>query len=142
MEQVTKAENQSQSQNQGQSANGLLSKEAILKARELATEDVDIKELGGKVRVREMTGAQRDAWEGSNIKGRGKNMTANLVNARARLVAYSVIDNSGQLLFNPDDPAEINRIGQLSCRALDAIYDVAARLSGIRDEDLEELSGN
>ena len=39
----------------------LLSKSAILCANDLQTEDVDVPEWGGTVRVRSFTGRERDA---------------------------------------------------------------------------------
>jgi hypothetical protein len=43
----------------------LLSKSAILCANDLQTEDVDVPEWGGAVRVRSFTGRELDAFEAS-----------------------------------------------------------------------------
>ena len=50
----------------------LLSKTAILCANDLQTEDVDVPEWGGVVRVRSFTGRERDAFEASMVRGEGK----------------------------------------------------------------------
>ena len=47
----------------------LLSKTAILCANDLQTEDVEVPEWGGAVRVRSFTGRERDAFEASMVRG-------------------------------------------------------------------------
>jgi len=42
-----------------------LNKEQILRADDLKTEEVDVPEWGGSVRVRVLTGTERDAFESS-----------------------------------------------------------------------------
>ena len=46
----------------------LLSKTAILTANDLQTEDVEVPEWGGAVRVRSFTGRERDAFESSMVR--------------------------------------------------------------------------
>ena len=93
--------------------------------------------------VRELTARERDSWEESclKMKGKGKNRESevNLKNARARLVVRSCIKEDGVSVFTEAD-AEL--LGGLSAAAVDRIYTVAARLSGISEEDLEEIAGN
>ena len=45
-----------------------LSRDAILQREDIKTEDVEVPEWGGTVRVRGMTGVQRDAFEASLIQ--------------------------------------------------------------------------
>lgn len=118
-----------------------LSKEEFLKKRPSRFEDVEIPEWDARVRVRELTSAARDKWEQSNLEDKGKGqMKLRLQNARARLVALAVIDpESGELIFSDED---VLAIGGQSAAVIDRIYDVAARLSGITDEDIEELTKN
>ena len=49
----------------------LLSKTAILAAQDLQTEDVEVPEWGGAVRVRSFTGRERDVFEAGMIRGEG-----------------------------------------------------------------------
>ena len=118
-----------------------LTRDEFLKKRPARFEDVEIPEWDAKVRVRELTSAARDMWEQSNLDDKGKGqMKLRLKNARARLVALSVIDpESGELLFSGED---VLAIGGQSAAVVDRIYDVAGRLSGISDEDIEELTKN
>ena len=80
----------------------LLSKTAILCANDLQTEDVDVPEWGGAVRVRSFTGRERDAFEASMVRGEGKDRKVDLTNMRARLVGLTVIDEGGQRLFTDE----------------------------------------
>jgi hypothetical protein len=117
----------------------LLSKAQILAAGALATEDVAVPEWGGVVRVRAMSGAERDSFEAGIVRREGKHMQTNMQNIRARLVAATVVDDAGALLFTP---ADVATLGALSASALDRVFTVAQRLSGLSTEDVDELAGS
>jgi len=117
----------------------LLTRDAILQAEDLPTEDIEVEEWGGAVRVRALTGAERDAFEQSIVEQRGKSTRVNMRNIRAKLVALTVVDGDGKRLFSDKD-AEL--LGKKSAAALDRVFEVAQRLSGLSPEDMEELSGN
>ena len=116
-----------------------LTRDAILKAHDLPTEDVEVPEWGGVVRVRGLTGAERDAFEQSIVEQRGKNTRMNLRNIRAKLVALTVVDEEGNRVFSDEDA---EALGKKSAAALDRVFAAAQRLSGLRPEDVEELAGN
>jgi len=116
-----------------------LTRDAILKAQDLPTEEVEVPEWGGVVRVRGLTGAERDAFEQSIVEQRGKNTRMNLRNIRAKLVALTVVDEEGNRVFSDEDA---EALGKKSAAALDRVFAVAQRLSGLRPEDVEELAGN
>lgn len=115
----------------------LLSREAILKADDLVTEDVDVPEWGGTVRVKALTGAERDKLESSVVEQKGNKQRMNLTNFRAKLVASSIIDEKGHPLF---DEKDIRQLAAKSAGALDRVSTVASRISGMSDEDVEELT--
>lgn len=116
-----------------------LSRDDILKAQDLVTEDVDVPEWGGAVRVKALSGAERDRFEASIIGENTKSKRRNLANLRARLVALAVVDEEGENIFRFSD---VEALGKKSAAALDRIFDAAMRLSGMRDEDVEELAEN
>jgi hypothetical protein len=120
-------------------AKKLLSREAILAANDLPTEDVEVPEWGGAVRVRTLTGAQRDAFEAEIVTTNGRKVERNTYNIRAKLVAASVVGEDGKLLFSRTD---VEALGAKSAAALDRVFDAASRLSGISDEDVQELAEN
>jgi hypothetical protein len=115
----------------------LLGKDAILAADDIQTERVEVPEWGGEVAVRGLTGSQRDEWEAGLTVRRGKTVVPDMRNFRARLVVLCVVDDAGQLVFHQGD---IDALAGKSGAALDRIYDVAARLSGIGEKDVEDLT--
>lgn len=116
-----------------------LSKDQILAADDVQLEDVDVPEWGGKVRVKSLTGTERDGLEASLIEGKGKNASVNLANLRAKLVARSIVDDAGNRIFQD---ADVKALGAKSAAALNRVYEVAQRLSGITQEDVDELTKN
>lgn len=117
-----------------------LTREAILAAADLPTEECDVPEWGGVVVVRGLTGEGRDAWEASTTVVRGKMLVRDTANIRAKLVAHCVIDHeTGEPAFTQQD---VHALGKLSGVALNRVWAVACRLSGIgQEEDMEELEG-
>ena len=119
----------------------VLDRNAILEAKDLPTETVDVPEWGGQVIVRTLTGEERDQYETSmfEIVGEGSKRTAitKLENIRATLVALTIVDEEGQRMFTRDD---IVALGNKSAAALDRIYEVARTLSGLSEEDMDELA--
>ncbi|WP_119728335.1 hypothetical protein [Thermomonospora amylolytica] len=115
----------------------LLTKDQILAADDLTTEDVEVPEWGGTVRVRTLTGAERDRFEESMAQTRGKSVKTNLANLRARLVALCVVDEDGKRLFSDSEAAAL---GRKSAAALDRVFEAARKLNRMTEEDVEELT--
>lgn len=117
----------------------ILTREQILQAQDLRTEEVPVPEWGGSVLVRGMTGAERDAFEASIVEMHGKNSQVNMANVRAKLAARTIVDEAGERLFTEKD---IEALGKKNATALQRIFEVAQRLSGIGQSDIEELVKN
>jgi len=117
----------------------LLNKEQIQSVSDLETLDVDVPEWGGTVRLKSLTGAERDRFEASVVQGQGKNATVNMQNLRAKLVAQSAVGEDGKPLFTEDDA---NWLGEKSAKALNRLFESAQKLSGLTTEDVKELAGN
>ena len=115
-----------------------LSRDDILKAQDIKIELVEVPEWGGQVYVKGMTGTERDAFESSIVQTRGKNSSVNMVNIRAKLAAQTICDEAGERLFSD---ADIRALGKKSANALQRVFDVAQKLSGITSDDVEELAG-
>jgi hypothetical protein len=113
-----------------------LSRDAFLAATTLPTEMVPIPELGGVVQVRGLSAAGRDTFEKSMWVKKGKARELNMANIRARLVALCVVDESGQRTFSDED---VEALGQVRADIVDRLFAVAQRLSGLGDQDVEEL---
>jgi len=116
-----------------------LSRDDILKAEDLTTEEVDVPEWGGSVLVRGMSGRERDDFEASIAVRHGGQMVQNLVNVRAKIVARCIIADDGARMFTD---ADVAALGEKSAAALDRVFAVASRLSGLGEGDVEELTGN
>jgi hypothetical protein len=116
-----------------------LTRDAILAAAALRTEEVDVPEWGGVVLVRELRGRERDEWEASLAVQRGRAMVPDVANMRAKLVARCIVNGDLEPVFSQQDVAAL---GELSAAALDRVFEVASRLSGLSEADLEEMTGN
>lgn len=117
----------------------LLGRDVILAAPDLATEDVEVPEWGGTVRLRMLTGKERDAFEASCLRDRHDGTKEfDSRNMRAKLVALTLIDENGGRLFSEED---VNALGKKSAKALSRIFDHAASLNGIGPEDAKKLAG-
>src|SRR5690242_13439236 len=114
----------------------ILTREALLGATAPPQEHVALPELDMQAIVRGMTGTERDAFEASCIEGRGKKRDFNMNNLRAKLVAYCCIDEKGQRLFTE---ADVQSIGNVRADIVDRLFTVAQKLSGITQEDADEL---
>ena len=114
----------------------MLTKEEILKSNDSKTMELDIPEWGGKVKLATMSGFARDRFEAASI---GRNGSVNMTNIRARLVAATIITDSGKLMFTDKD---VEALGKKSAKALTRIYDAAEKLNAISTSDIEELAKN
>jgi len=110
-----------------------LSKEAILAADDTRTEEVEVPEWGGSVLVRGMTGRERDEFESSMLIQAAGQTARELRNTRAKLVAKCAVDDDGARLFTDGD---VTALGEKSAAALVRVFEVAARLSGLDEEDV------
>lgn len=116
----------------------LLNREAILAANDLPTKDVPVPQWGGSVRVRSLTGAERDQFELDVLTARrdGKISPGNI---RARYVAMCVVGEDGANLFTADD---VEALGRKSATVLDKIYQEVLQFNALTEDDVDELAGN
>ncbi len=122
----------------------LLDRSAILGADDLGSEIVQVPEWNnGHVRVRGLTAAERDAYEQSLMEatrtGKRTKITPKLQNAKARMAVLCIVDADGKRMFTDEDAAAL---GEKSASALNRIVEAIQKLSGMSDEDLEELEKN
>lgn len=117
----------------------LLSKDAIWQAEDLTYEDVNVPEWGGQIRIRALSGAERDAFEAKSVITKGNDRQINTKNLRARLIAATAINEDGSPMFEPSD---VLHLGQKSAKALERLFDVARKLSGMTAKDVDELTEN
>jgi hypothetical protein len=125
-----------------------VTREDILNENDMIIESVVVPEWKGRtIFVRSLSGGERDSFEDSIMKERrvrGKNgraTTERVVDPkriRAKLAVLACCNG-------PDDATpffkatDVEALAKKNGAALDRIYDVAARLAGITDADVDEL---
>lgn len=118
----------------------ILNKDQILEANDLKTETVDVPEWGGSVLVRSLTGTDRDAFEASMITvSTDGTRKPNMSNMRAKLVALTVVDEAGRLVF---DVSDVDRLARKSAAALERVFMAAQRINGIGVDAQEDIAKN
>jgi hypothetical protein len=111
----------------------LLNKLQILAANDLPTQDVDVPEWGGTVRVRGMTGKERDVFIGSINNGKGK---PNIDAIQSRLLSVALVNEDGSRMFSD---AEIEVLQDKFSGALDEVFMVAQKLSRLTPSSADAL---
>jgi hypothetical protein len=117
----------------------LLNRDAILNVNDIKIQEVDVPEWGGKVLVKTLSGSERDSFEASIVTGIGANAKMSTENIRAKLVVRSIVGEDGKRFFSDSD-AEI--LSKKSAAALDRIFAVASKLSGVGDDEIKDLVKN
>jgi len=121
----------------------MLTRDEIIGKKILRTERVEIPEWDGAVNVRELTGAERDeveSWITRKTVDSEEQIPVNrFENVRGKVAAKAIVDDSGLRLFSDDDA---ETLGQRSAAALDRIFTVALRLSGMTKEERARLEKN
>ena len=117
----------------------MLDKNSILNSDDLPREEVEVEQWNGSVWVRTLTGSERDEFEASCIKSKGKNSGVNMENIRARLCVLTICNETGERLF---DARDIQALGKKSAMCLDLIFAVSQKLNGLGVDDVEELAKN
>ena len=116
-------------------------KAAILAADDRPFQDHDVPEWGVKVRVRGLSGSERDAYEAQVIKLRqGQDIELQLGNFRARLVIRCLLDpETDERIF---EDKEVEALGAKSGLVLDRLFDVCQELSGMTEGAVARAEGN
>jgi hypothetical protein len=118
---------------------GYLSREAILDADDKRYAEVDCPEWGGTVRIRSISGRQRDEYEQSLIQQNGRDRQMNLRNARAKLIVLCAVGEDGRPLFTADD---LRQLSAKSAKPLDRLFTECQKVVGLSDDDVKSLTEN
>lgn len=127
----------------------MLSRDQILQADDLKTEEIDVPEWGttdnpkGTLRIRGVTSAERDEYEHSLFitKTEGENLKSvpNMGNVKARLVVKCIVDEQGRRVLADSDAAAI---GLKSAAAVNRIFQRVQHLSGMTKKAAAEIVKN
>ena len=122
----------------------LLNFDDIVASQDKEYQDVDVPEWGGTVRIATMSGEDRDRWELSMMQADDNSERGFKLNfdaySRVRLVAMCLVDDNFNRIFVTKE--QIERLSQKSGKVMDLLYDVAQRVNGITDEDIDDLEKN
>lgn len=117
----------------------LLTHEQILAAMErveVATTEVNVPELGGTLRVREMSGTLRNRMEATYATIRSGGDSRALDQVTAQIVAMCVVDEGGKPMLTVN---EVKRLAAAQPKAVFRIRDAVMKISATDEDDLEEL---
>lgn len=114
--------------------NKVLSIDDILAANDLEMERVYVEKWGGDVCLRTLMGWERDKL---NQEAQGEN---SLLHFRAKVVAWSLCDESGKTLGVTSE--QMIALSSKSGKALDYVFEVCCKLSGIGPKDQETVEAN
>ena len=122
----------------------LLNFDDIVDSQDKEYQDVDVPEWGGTVRIATMSGEDRDRWELSMMQADDSSERGFKLNfdaySRVRLVAMCLVDDNFNRIFVTKE--QIEKLSQKSGKVMDLLYDVAQRVNGITDEDIDDLEKN
>ncbi len=121
-----------------------LNREEILGADDIQVELIEVPEWGGDVWVKGMTGQERDKFEDELIirstVGKGRKTTqvseVSLADIRAKLCSMTICDKDKTRLFTEKD---VKALSKKIEAALQRVFEIAQELSGITDDDIDEL---
>ncbi len=117
----------------------ILNKDAILQANDLPTRDEPVPEWGGTVRVRTLTGTEREAFSAELAEATRNGGAANAQGFTTRLCAWCLVGEDGQRLFTADD---VRALANKSSVALERVAAAAMALNGMGARAVEDARGN
>ena len=122
----------------------LLNFDDIVASQDKEYEDVEVPEWGGTVRIATMSGEDRDRWELSMMQADDSSERGFKLNfdaySRVRLVAMCLVDDNFNRIFVTKE--QIEKLSQKSGKVMDLLYDVAQRVNGITESDIDDLEKN
>ena len=116
----------------------VLTKEAILSMDDLPIEEVKVPEWNGTVRMRSLSGKERDEFE-SAVQFRSKGNRVDIKELKVTLLSLTIVDEENKLIFTKEDLTTLNA---KSAKAIDQLFAVATKMNGIGEEAVKELGKN
>lgn len=117
----------------------MLTKDQILGSRKNTFFPLEVPEWGGTINVRIMSGRERDKFEQDIMERKGKEITVNMENYRARLCSFCIGDDEGNRIFSDKD---IATLGEKEGNVLDRIFKFAQKINGLSEKETEEIEKN
>jgi len=118
-----------------------LTKEQILALDDSKFEDVEVPEWKCLVRLKRLSGDERDQFE-QICTSRRMGKDGSQVNVRGLKVALlqkCIVDEGGELMFTTEDVKALN---EKSGKVLDDLFEAARQLNGIGEGEIEDAAKN
>lgn len=116
----------------------VLTKEDILAADDVMYEEVYVEEWKGKVRIKILSGVQRDAFENKCVS-QTKGKKIDLTNLRVTLITMAIVNADNTLMFTRQEAIRLN--GK-NGKVIEALYNATRKLNGIGDDNKKDLAKN
>lgn len=119
-------------------ASKLLGREAILEVNDCKYTEIEVEEWNGSVRMKVMTGLERDIFEQSltNRTAKGKREIRGFM---VETLVTVLVDEAGKRLFTKED---IEKLNEKSAKVIGDLFDVALELNGMGKDAVEEMRKN
>lgn len=116
-----------------------LSKEDIFQVEDISVETMEVPEWGGTIRLKPMTGAEKEGFEAEFQKRQQGENKINTRGFRGWLISRSVVNEDGELLFSKGDIAELSK---KSAKVLEDVFEKCLEVNGIGQDAVEEIEKN
>jgi len=114
----------------------MLDKSSILECKDIQSKEVSVPEWNGSVMVYGLTCGEKDDFESSLIT---EDKKVSLEFPTAKLCCLCIRDKDGNRIFSNTD---IISLSKKSSKAMQRVYQVAEKLSGLGKGDVEEMVKN
>ncbi len=94
---------------------------------------VEVQIDGRALILRELTGTERDRYETSLVNFVDDKPVINRENVKAKLVHVALCDPDGRPAYD-----NVKQVGELPAHVLNELYDEANRLSGMKEDSVDE----
>ena len=109
-----------------------LTAEQILSADDMGLKKVHVKEWGGDVHIKTISGLDRDRFEDGYSEQKMKNF-------RSRFLVLTLCDEKGDRLFTD---TEVEELGKKSSLVINRLFDKSWGLNAFTNEAIEELGND
>jgi hypothetical protein len=105
------------------------------------TVELEVPEMGGSIRLREMSGTERDQFEVAAFReGADGKQKVDPMFLRARLVASCLVDDKDNRLYRADEIEQLSN--DLPAGILARLFEAAQKLNGVDSKAVENAEKN
>jgi len=121
----------------------ILTRDSIVKAKDYTIEEVEVPEWGGVVRLRSLTGKDRDEYESAIVDSSsspGKpDARVDIRGLKALLLSMAIVDENDEKMF---DKKEVDILNSKSAKVIEMLWNKAQEMNGIGIEAVDKAEKN